>query len=189
MRRWILSLVVALAALIAWPPATAWAGQDVLDLEVGDPQRRDQRVGVVLDGIVNSHTAELLTPDELAAQLADVRLLLVGESHTDMEDHRVQLAVIRSLVEAGREVVIGLEMYPYTEQPYLDQWVDGLLTEKGFVQLSRWYHNWGYNWGYYREVFDYARQQGPGGVRRAGERLRGPLGRRGAAHPAARRYR
>jgi len=145
-------------AVVALPSAAA--AQGVLDLDVGDPGRRDQQVAVVLDGIVNSHTAELLTPSELAAQLGDVRLLLIGESHTDMESHRVQLAVIRSLVESGREVLIGLEMYPYTEQQYLDQWIDGLLTEKGFVQLSSWYHNWGYNWGYYREVFAYARQQG-----------------------------
>jgi uncharacterized iron-regulated protein len=145
--------------VVALLPTAAWA-QDVLDLEVGDPERRDQQVAVVLDGIVNSHTAELLTPDELAAQLDDVRLLLIGESHTEMESHRVQLAVIRSLVESGREVMIGLEMYPYTEQQYLDQWIGGMLTEKGFVQLSRWYHNWGYNWGYYRDVFAYARQRG-----------------------------
>lgn len=138
-------------------PAAALA-QEVLDLDVGDPERRDQQVAVVLDGIVNSRTAELLTPDELAAQLADVRLLLIGESHTDMESHRVQLAVLRSLVESGREVMIGLEMYPYTEQQYLDQWIGGMLTEKGFVELSRWYQHWGYNWGYYRDVFAYARR-------------------------------
>lgn len=148
--------MVTLLTTVALPSAAL--AQDVLDLEVGDPQRREQQVAVVLDAIVNSHTAELHTPDELAAQLDDVRLLLVGESHTDMESHRVQLAVIRSLVESGREVMIGLEMYPYTEQQYLDQWIGGMLTEKGFVELSRWYHNWGYNWGYYREVFAYARQ-------------------------------
>jgi len=149
---------VALAAALLLPAAAR--AQDVLDLEVGDPQRRDQRAALVLDGVVNTHTAELLTPEELATQLAGVRLLLAGESHTDIEAHRVQLAVIRALVESGREVIIGLEMYPYTEQQYLDQWIDGLLTEKGFVQLSRWYHNWGYNWGYYRDVFSYARDHG-----------------------------
>ena len=149
--------VIAAGALLAWP-ATA-AAQNVMDLDVGDPARRDQKVAVVLDGIVNSHTAESLTPDALAARLADVRLLLIGESHDSMEAHRVQLAVIKELVAAGREVVIGLEMYPYTEQPFLDQWVGGMLTEKGFVELSRWYHNWGFNWGYYRDVLMFARDR------------------------------
>jgi uncharacterized iron-regulated protein len=155
-RSLVLTALVALVTMVALPSAAS--AQDVLDLDVGDPARRDQQLAVVLDGIVNSHTAELLTPDELAAQLDGARLLLIGESHTDMESHRVQLAVIRSLVESGREVMIGLEMYPYTEQQYLDQWIGGMLTEKGFVELSRWYKNWGYNWGYYRDVFAYARQ-------------------------------
>ncbi len=155
MNRWG-SCIAAVLLVVVAVPAAAFA-QDVLDLEVGDPSRRDQRAALVLDGIVDSHTAELITPADLAAKLSDVRLLLVGETHTSIEVHRVQAAVIRSLVESGREVMIGLEMYPYTEQPYLDQWVDGLLTEKGFVELSRWYGNWGYNWGYYRDIFTYAR--------------------------------
>lgn len=149
---------VAVALVLAAPAAAV--AQGVYDLEIGDPTRREQRAALVLDGIVDTHTAALLTPDGLARQLADVRLLLAGESHTDIESHRAQLAIIRSLAAAGREVIIGLEMYPYTEQAYLDQWIDGLLTEKGFVELSRWYHNWGYNWGYYREIFEFARQEG-----------------------------
>lgn len=149
----------AVAALLFVFPAAA-AAQAVYDLEVGDPSRRDQRAALVLDGIVDTRTAALLTPDELALQLADVRLLLAGESHTDMESHRAQLAVIRSLVAAGREVIVGLEMYPYTEQQALDHWIDGMLTEQGLVELSRWYHNWGYNWGYYRDIFTFAREAG-----------------------------
>ena len=152
-------LSAVLAAIYLWTPAAAFA-QDVLDLEVGDPERRDQRAALVLDGVVDTRTAEVLTPSELAARLAEVRLLLVGETHTSIEAHRVQLSVIRALVESGREVMVGLEMYPHTEQRYLDQWTDGLLTEKGFVQLSRWYANWGYNWGYYRDIFTFARDTG-----------------------------
>jgi uncharacterized iron-regulated protein len=89
-----------------------------------------------------------------------VRLLFVGESHTSMDFHRVQLRVIRELHDAGRPVMIGLEMYPYTEQKYLDRWVRGLLTEEGFIELSNWYDAWGYHWDYYREIFLYARDNG-----------------------------
>ncbi len=155
----IAACLVALVGITSLIPAAAYA-QDVLDLDVGDPERRDQRVGIVLDGIVDSRTAEVITPGELPTKLEGVRLLLLGETHTSIEAHRVQLSVIRRLVESGREVIVGLEMYPYTEQLHLDRWVDGLLTEKGFIELSSWYRNWGYNWGYYRDIFTYARDQG-----------------------------
>jgi hypothetical protein len=67
--------------------------------------------------------------------------------------------VIQELRRSGREVMIGLEMFPEAEQRWLDAWTDGALTEEGFLQLSRWYRNWGYNWGYYRDLFLFARDQ------------------------------
>ncbi len=94
-----------------------------------------------------------MTPAELPARLAGVRLLLVGEEHTAMESHRVERRVLEELASAGRHVSIGLEMYPYGEQPALELWVGGKLSEKEFVDQSRWYKNWGYNWGYYRDIF------------------------------------
>jgi uncharacterized iron-regulated protein len=136
------------------------AAQKALHLAIGDPERRDREIPLTLDAITDTRTGELLTPGELAPRLAGVKLLLVGESHTDMEFHRVQLRVLEELHAAGREVLIGLEMFPYTEQTFLDQWVQGLLTEDGFVELSHWYGKWGYNWKYYRDIFLLARAEG-----------------------------
>lgn len=133
------------------------AQERTLRLAIGDPARKDKEARLVLDGVTDTRTGETLTPAALAKRLANVRLLLVGESHTDMEFHRAQLRVVEELARSGRPVLLGLEMYPYTEQKHLDQWVDGLLTEEGFLQLSRWYEHWGYHWGYYRDIFLFAR--------------------------------
>jgi uncharacterized iron-regulated protein len=128
-----------------------------LHLTIGDPARKDKQAPLVLDGVTDTRKGDVVTPAEMAKRLAGARLVLVGESHTDMEFHRAQLRVIEDLSRAGRSVFLGLEMYPYTEQRFLDQWVDGLLTEEGFLRLSRWYENWGYNWNYYRDIFLFAR--------------------------------
>jgi uncharacterized iron-regulated protein len=150
--------VVLLLAAIA-PVPSASAQSKTLRLAIGDPARKDREAPVVLDGITDTKTGETITPTQLAGRLGGVKLLLVGEEHTSMEAHRVQLRVLQALVQAGRRVAIGLEMYPYTEQRYLDQWRDNLLTEEGFVRISRWYENWGYHWLYYRDIFEFARQQ------------------------------
>lgn len=150
--------LAAIAALLL--PVTLAAGQKELHLPIGDPARSQRQVPVVLDGIVDTHTGAVLTPRELPARLAGVRLLLVGESHTDMEFHRAQLRVIEELAGAGREVLVGLEMYPSTKQGSLDEWGRKLLTEEGFVELSHWYDSWGYPWGYYRELFLLCRERG-----------------------------
>jgi uncharacterized iron-regulated protein len=139
--------------------ASALHGQDKsLHLAIGDPARKDKEAPVVLDGVTDTRTGEVVTPAELPKRLEGARLVLVGESHTDMDYHRCELRVLQELVRAGRPVLVGLEMYPYPEQRFLDGWVDGQLTEEAFLQESRWYENWGYNWLYYRDIFLFARE-------------------------------
>lgn len=151
-------LPAALALLVLSSPlAGAQTSDKIYHLAIGAPERRDREAPVVLDAITDTKTGEAITPTELARRLSNTRLLLAGEEHTSAEFHAVQLRVLQALVTAGRRVLIGLEMYPYTEQRVLDQWRDGLLTETGFLRLSRWYDTWGYNWQYYRDIFLLAR--------------------------------
>lgn len=141
-------------------PCALMADQAVLHMEIGDPGRRGREIPLVLDGITDTGTGTLITPQEMAQKLAGTGILFIGENHTNQEFHDVQLRTIRALHEAGREVLIGLEMFPYTEQPVLDNWNAGRYTEKGFVELAAWYDNWGYHWNYYRNIFVYAREKG-----------------------------
>lgn len=160
--RSILSLaVLASLAAVFVPNAPAFAANpSVFDLEIGDQERRDRQVAVVLDGITDTATGDVLTPQEMAERLADTRILFIGENHTDMDFHRVQARIIEALHRNGREVMIGLEMYSYTRQQFLDEWSDGLLTEQEFIDLSGWYESWSYRWDYYRRIFLFARDNG-----------------------------
>ena len=92
------------------------ASSAVFDLGIGDPERKGRQVAVVLDGITDTATVELLTPREMAERLADTRILFIGEDHTDMDFHRMQARIMEELHRSGREVMVGLEMFPYTRQ-------------------------------------------------------------------------
>lgn len=139
---------------------SALVAEDVARLPVGDPTRRDRQITVQMDTITDTRTGKSLTPAQLAANLDDVRVVFVGESHTDAAYHQVQFQVVRELQKRGRSVLIGLEMFPYTAQPSLDRWNQGKQTEQTFLDDSHWYLNWGYNWAYYREIFLFARDHG-----------------------------
>ncbi|NIO13100.1 MAG: hypothetical protein GTN86_03245, partial [Xanthomonadales bacterium] len=88
----------------------------IFDLPIGDPDRRHGQTQVILDGIVDTREGDEIDPGTLAVRLQAIRVLFVGEDHTNMDFHRVQARLIRALHEAGREVFIGLEMFPYTHQ-------------------------------------------------------------------------
>jgi uncharacterized iron-regulated protein len=152
--------VLAAALLLTGAGPALRADDRALNLPIGDPARKDREASVVVDGITDTAKGETLTPPELAARLDGVKLLFVGESHVDMAFHEVQLRVIQELHKRGRQVLVGLEMYPATpgEQQWLDRWHgDQALSEEGFLAESHWYKNWGYHWNYYRDIFLFAR--------------------------------
>ena len=151
------AILLAATGLVA--AASAENADNIYRLPIGDPSRRDREVPVVLDAITDTATGGLILPSELPKRLEGVRLLLVGESHTDMDSHRIELRVIEELVRSGRRVTVGLEMYPYGAQAALDDWTSGKLTEDAFLEASRWYRSWGYPWPYYRDIFLFARDR------------------------------
>jgi uncharacterized iron-regulated protein len=151
------------AILLACAVSGVRADERALNLPIGDPARSGREVAVTLDGITDAARGDVITPPELAARLDGVKLLFVGESHTDVEFHRVQLRVVQELHKRGRQVLVGLEMYPATaaEQQWLDRWhADKTLGEEAFLQESHWYKSWGYHWNYYRDIFVFARENG-----------------------------
>ncbi|MHB8796837.1 MAG: ChaN family lipoprotein [Thermoanaerobaculia bacterium] len=146
------------AFLLAFAASSVRADDAALDLPLGDPARREKTLAPSLDVVLDARTGAAISPAEVAARLAKARLVFLGESHTNAEFHRVQLQVIRELVRAGRKVLVGLEMYPATEQAALDLWNAGSLSEAEFLEKSDWYRNWGYHWDYYRDIFLFCRE-------------------------------
>jgi uncharacterized iron-regulated protein len=132
---------------------------DVQQLAIGDPARRERQAPVLLDGVTDTATNEVIDTTILTQRLRDVRVLFIGETHTDAESHRVQLSVIRALHAAGREVILGLEMFPYTTVEPLEQWIQGKLSESQFLERAKWYETWAHHWNNYREIFLFARHQ------------------------------
>lgn len=147
------TLPLAAALLLGLAPLPIRAADSALDLPLGDPARRERTLFPVLDVVLDARTGTAVAPAEVARGLSKARLVFLGESHTNAEFHRVQLQVIRELAKAGRKVLVGLEMYPVSEQPALDLWNAGTISEADFVEKSEWYRNWGYHWDYYRDVF------------------------------------
>jgi len=130
---------------------------DPQHLAIGDPARKDQIAAVRLDGITDTAKNEVIDSAEFARRLADARVLFIGEEHTNGEFHRAQLRAIEALHAAGRKVIIGLEMFPYTVTKPLEDWTAGKLTEQQFLDQAKWYETWSHHWGHYREIFEYAR--------------------------------
>jgi uncharacterized iron-regulated protein len=94
---------------------------------------------------------------ELLDDLAKVKVIFMGESHDQIEHHRNQLVVLRALLERGKEVVVAMEMFERSQQPILDRWSQGFLTEEEFLKEIRWEATWGMDYELYKGILDEAK--------------------------------
>ena len=92
-------------------------------------------------------------------QAASRGVVLLGERHDDAADHRWELAAIERLHAADPSLVLGFEMFPRSDQPVLDRWVAGRLSEAAFLAQSDWKHVWGFDPALYMPIFRFARDR------------------------------
>ena len=94
------------------------------------------------------------------ALAGDARIVYFGETHDNPASHRLELQLLQALAELhpGRQA-LGMEMFARTQQPVLDRWVAGELSEKAFLKESRWFENWGMDFAYYRDLLNFARER------------------------------
>ena len=107
--------------------------------------------------IVHVPTGVNVTKKELFKNLYGSRIVYVGEMHTNMEDHQVQLEVLKALVQRfPGKIAVGMEMFQTPSQAKLDQWSRGKLSEKEFRKI--WYKNWDQRYDYYRELLRFVQE-------------------------------
>lgn len=89
--------------------------------------------------------------------VAKTAVVLLGESHTDVDHHRWQLQTLAALYGRGGNLVIGFEAFPRRLQSVLDDWIEGKLTDEAFLKASEWRQVWGYDAALYMPLFQFAR--------------------------------
>lgn len=125
----------------------------VYTLPIGDPQRQ-YLVAVRPNEIVDTHRRRSVSLQEMIRQLEPATFILIGEQHDNAQHHLFQAQVIEGLVQAGRSVIVGMEMFDRTKQHPLNLWTLNRLSEAEFIQQSEWQTQWGFDFALYRPIFE-----------------------------------
>jgi len=102
-------------------------------------------------------TRQRVTTPEAVDLAASTHIVLLGEEHDLLAHHLWQLQTIAALHGRRQHIVIGLEMFPRSAQPVLDQWVDGTLDERRFLGEAGWATFWRFPAELYLPIFRFAR--------------------------------
>lgn len=108
--------------------------------------------------VVSPH--QEITFDDFLTQLADKRVVYVGEYHPRYQDHLVQLAVIQAMHQQHPKMAIGMEWFQAPFQPWLDAYVMQLIDEETLLDKTEYYQRWRIDFLQLRPILTYARQHG-----------------------------
>ncbi|VAX28064.1 hypothetical protein MNBD_NITROSPIRAE02-1087 [hydrothermal vent metagenome] len=107
-----------------------------------------------LDAVETADTTGL---DAVIRRIKDSRVVFVGEMHTAYEHHVVQYEIINRLYSDSGKLVIGMEMFQRPFQKYLDQYIQGDITEAEFLRKTEYFKRWVFDYNLYRDILQYAR--------------------------------
>jgi hypothetical protein len=127
--------------------------ETVYMLPIGDP-RRQYLLTVRPDEIVDTHRRRVVNLHEMTRLLEPATFILIGELHDNAQHHLFQAQVIDALAQAGRSVIVGIEMFDRTKQHALNLWTLNRLSEAEFVEQSEWRTQWGFDFALYRPIFE-----------------------------------
>jgi uncharacterized iron-regulated protein len=133
------------------------AGRQVM----GDPQNPyPLQTPPQIGQIVHLPTGAIVSAAQMFTLAGDARIVYFGETHDNPASHRLELQLLQALagLHPGRQA-LGMEMFSRVQQPALDRWVAGELSEKAFLRESRWFENWTMDFAYYRDLLNFARQR------------------------------
>ena len=127
--------------------------EEILRLQIGDEALREKTMAVYSGKIYAANSGISVSFDEMILGMANSRLVYVGETHNSLPMHQIQAKIIERLYEQDRDLTVGLEMYPVTQQEALNKWSLGILSEEEFIREGQWYVNWNFHFGFYQDIF------------------------------------
>ncbi|MBC7420689.1 MAG: ChaN family lipoprotein [Bdellovibrio sp.] len=91
----------------------------------------------------------------LFERLKAADLIIVGDFHAQKQSTRGFLRIIRKIKVP---LVLALECLTDKDQPVIESYLQGLLSEKDFLSKVAWKKKWGFPWENYRPLFKWAQQ-------------------------------
>jgi uncharacterized iron-regulated protein len=110
--------------------------------------------------IIHSKTGKAISFDQLIDQVGTRRLIFIGEVHNNPEHHLIQVQILQALMSRYAPRTVAMEFFNKTQQPVLDQYMDGSTTETVFLKDVGWDKNWAYAYHFYRPLLLMTKEKG-----------------------------
>lgn len=105
--------------------------------------------------IYDTRSKQIVTIDQIVADMANADVLFFGEEHNDSAGHYLENKIYRALHAAyGSQLALSLEMFETDNQLVLDEYLQGRIDETRLGKDARLWSNY----KDYRPMIEYAKQ-------------------------------
>ncbi len=99
-----------------------------------------------------------ITKEMLKQMVYDSDVVYIGETHTSIFSHQIQMEIIKMMYEKNKNLCIGFEMLNRTLQSWLDRYALGEISEDEFLKGIDWQKEWGFDFSLYSPIFRFVRE-------------------------------
>src|SRR5690606_39066069 len=92
--------------------------------------------------------------------LAERRVVFVGETHSRFDHHLIQLEILRRLAAGNERIVLAVEWFQQPFQEVLDEYLRGDIDETTLLRRSEYYERWRFDFRHYGQILRFARERG-----------------------------
>jgi len=107
--------------------------------------------------IIRSENNQEISLSELADFLTEYQVIFFGEYHENIILHKLEIDLLKKLLERNKNLTVSLEMFERDTQKYIDDYLSGAISEEIFLQNSRPWSNYQRD---YRPIIEFARENG-----------------------------
>ena len=139
---------------IGWITSSLFAETQFDTLPLGPSQYKWIIDKVEKDQIMQTSTGKIVSIDQIIAMHGDADVFIIGEAHDNYQCHTFQRDFIEALYKKYPNIIVGFEFFYREDNPVLEQWRNGQITEEELIKKTEWYKRGGLNFGYTRLITD-----------------------------------
>ncbi len=104
--------------------------------------------------ILSYYEKDYISYSKMISYISDAAVVFLGEYHNSQKAHLYELKIIKSLHERDKNIAIAMEMFERDIQPFIDDYIDGNIDEKTFLNKARPWTNYKLD---YRPIIEFAK--------------------------------
>ncbi len=128
-------------------------------LTIGKSKHRFDIGKISANQIVDSRSGQAVKIDDMIKRDQKTNVYIIGEIHNSFDCHQFQLDFLKALHKAHPKTVIGFEFFKRSDNPVLEKWRLGEISEEQLLKKTGWFKKSSYHYNYTKMLMDTIREK------------------------------